>query len=84
MSENDWRLTFRISGSLLVLSLIGLVLPLNREISLICWVIGGVSLPVCLLAAKKLKDVEKVDALADATWLKDDHFSEGTPDAADD
>lgn len=84
MTESDWLLTFRISGSVLVLSLIGLVLPLNREISLICWIIGGLSLPIGLIAAKKLKDVEKVDALADAAWLKDDHFSEGMPDPADD
>lgn len=83
MSTNDWQITFRISGALLALSLIGLVLPLEPQISLIFWVVGGLSLPICLVAAKKLKDREKVDSLADAAWLKDDHFSEGLPDVAD-
>lgn len=84
MSTNDWQITFRISGTFLALSLIGLVLPLDRGVSLVCWIVGGLSLPICLFAAKKLKDREKVDSLADAAWLKDGHFSEGLPDVADD
>ena len=83
MSTNDWQITFRISGAFLALSLIGLVLPLEPRISLVCWIVGGLSLPICLIAAKKLKDCEKVDSLADAAWLKDGQYSEELFDVAD-
>ena len=60
------------------------MLPLGRDVSVICWVLGGASLPLSLCAAKKLKDVERVGSLADAAWLKDGNFLEGLPDVADD
>jgi|GEM_PF-5786160 len=86
MIYEKWLALFRLSGAVLVASLLGLVLPWHELVSRVCWVTGGISLAVCLWAAKKMRDAKRGEALADAACLKDGHVPDGPSimDVADD
>lgn len=76
MSVHRWSVTFVASGSVLVAALVGLEIHLDADLSRMCWVLGEIALPVCLVAARKMMSAEKVQALAEAAWLKDTHATD--------
>jgi uncharacterized membrane protein len=87
MSYESARLTFRVSGLCLLFSITLLSLGISNAFAKFLWVLGGISVPVCLYAAWKMKCGERAVATADANMLKDAHtprVSESSLGGADD
>lgn len=83
--EKKWRRIFSFYGLILVATLIYLVAfyysPWSKAPA--CYVIGSLSVIGCLHAAKKLRDVERVDAVVDAEMLLGVHSDDSLGDIDD-
>ncbi|MFZ6819320.1 hypothetical protein [Undibacterium sp. Ji22W] len=83
--EKKWRRIFSAHGLVLVAALGYLVAfyysPWNYN--RVCYVVGSLAAIACLHAAKKLRDVERVDAIVFSEALLDGHMDDGVEDIDD-
>nr|WP_315486474.1 hypothetical protein [uncultured Undibacterium sp.] len=83
--EQKWRRIFSFYGVILAAALIYMVAFYysQRSYAPACYVIGSFSAIGCLYAAKKLRDIDRVDAAVDAQILLGAHNDDALGDIDD-
>lgn len=83
--EKKWRRIFSAHGLVLAAALSYLVAFYysSWNYNRVCYVVGSLAAIGCLYAAKKLRDVEKVDAVVYSEALLNGHMDDGVEDIND-
>jgi hypothetical protein len=72
--ECQWKRVFAVAAAALVVALVYLVaLQPSGTIGFLAYTLGAIAVCVCLYAGKRLRDVERVNAVVHGSWLREAH-----------